>query len=157
MRNIKKILVAVCLSPHTKNVFEEAVQMADAFNAKLVLCNIMNVKDMQDVTVIESMGYDVHPDDYRKGVQEERREKLVNLVEASNFPKERAKLVLRVGHPVEQLLNVIKEENVDLVIMGAKGRSNLTQMLVGSVAEKIFRHSPVPVLSYRDASYYSSR
>jgi nucleotide-binding universal stress UspA family protein len=54
-----------------------------------------------------------------------------------------------VGHPFEELLKITKEEKVDMVVMGAKGRSNIEHLLVGSVADKMFRHSPVTVASYR--------
>jgi nucleotide-binding universal stress UspA family protein len=55
-----------------------------------------------------------------------------------------------VGHPVEELRKIAFKENVDLIVMGIKGRSDREQMLVGSVAEKVFRRSPIPILSYRD-------
>ena len=67
----------------------------------------------------------------------------------SGFPRDKIKVILKVGHPFEELLRITKEEKVDMVVMGAKGRSNIEHMLVGSVAEKMFRHSPVTVASYR--------
>ena len=47
-------------------------------------------------------------------------------------------------------LKIAMHEKVDLIVMGIRGRSDLEHVLVGSVAEKIFRRSPVPILSYRD-------
>jgi len=59
-------------------------------------------------------------------------------------------VISKVGHPSDKLIQIIEEEGIDLVVMGAKGRSDLPHALLGSVAQKLFRHSPVPVLSYRD-------
>ena len=60
------------------------------------------------------------------------------------------KLILEVGNPIDELLKIIIDENVDLVVMGVKGRTDLEHILIGSVAEKLFRRSPVTVISYRD-------
>ena len=54
------------------------------------------------------------------------------------------------SHSVDELLKTIVKENVDMVVMGLKGRTDLEHVLVGSVAEKLFRKSPVPVVSHRD-------
>ena len=60
------------------------------------------------------------------------------------------KLILQVGNPTDELLKIIVKEKVDLVVMGVKGRTDLEHILIGSVAEKLFRSSPVTVVSYRD-------
>ena len=69
---------------------------------------------------------------------------------ADSIGAERIRSVFKVGHPVEALLRIAIKENVNLIVMGIKGRSDLEHMLVGSVAEKVFRRSPIPILSYRD-------
>lgn len=49
-----------------------------------------------------------------------------------------------IGHPADQIIK--QAEDYDLVVMGTMGKSGLSHLLMGSVAEKVVRHSPVPVL-----------
>ena len=55
-----------------------------------------------------------------------------------------------VGNPIEELLKAILDQDIDVVVMGPKGRTDLEHILVGSVAEKIFRRSPATIISYRE-------
>ena len=52
--------------------------------------------------------------------------------------------VVVIGHPADQIIK--QAEDYDLVVMGTMGKSGLSHLLMGSVAEKVVRHSPVPVL-----------
>jgi len=54
------------------------------------------------------------------------------------------------GIPSEQILKTVETEGIDLIVMANKGRGNISRTLFGSVAEKVFRHSSVPVVSVRD-------
>ena len=51
--------------------------------------------------------------------------------------------------PYEQILSTAKARGVDLIVMGTHGRTGLSRALVGSVAERVVRLSPVPVLTVR--------
>jgi nucleotide-binding universal stress UspA family protein len=149
MPEVNKILVAICFSEYCPGTFAYATRLAAQLQAELVAANVINIKDVQAIGQIESMGYSISAEDYVKDLKEERRAELDKMQAESGFPKEKFKVIIKVGHPFEKLLQITKEENVDMVVMGAKGRSNVEHLLVGSVAEKMFRHSPVTVASYR--------
>jgi nucleotide-binding universal stress UspA family protein len=54
---------------------------------------------------------------------------------------------LRCGDPAAEILRAIDELKPELVVMGTHGRRGLARLLLGSVAEKVVRSSPVPVLT----------
>jgi nucleotide-binding universal stress UspA family protein len=149
MPEVNKILVAICFSEYCLGTFTYATRLATQLQAELAVANVINIKDVQAIGTIESMGYSISSEDYVKGVKEERRAEIDKMIADSGFPRDKLKIILKVGHPFEELLKITKEEKVDMVVMGAKGRSNIEHLLLGSVAEKMFRHSPVTVASYR--------
>ena len=55
--------------------------------------------------------------------------------------------VLRVGTPWEQILRASKEQETGLIVMGSRGLHGLPRALLGSTAERVVRHSPVPVMT----------
>ncbi len=57
-----------------------------------------------------------------------------------------AKRQLRVGHPAEEIVNEVERGDVDLVIMSSHGRTGIARATLGSVADRVLRTSPVPVL-----------
>jgi nucleotide-binding universal stress UspA family protein len=149
MPEVNKILAAICFSEYCPGTFAYATRLATQLQAELVVANVINIRDVQGIASIQSMGYSISAEDYVKGVKEARQAELEKMIADSGFPQEKTKTIFKVGHPFEELLKITKEEKVDMVVMGAKGRSNIEHLLVGSVAEKMFRHSPVTVASYR--------
>ena len=60
-----------------------------------------------------------------------------------------ASFEVRFGRAADEIVIQAKEDKVDLVVMGSHGRSGLSHLLVGSVAESVVRHAPCPVLVVR--------
>ena len=149
MSEVNKIVVAICFSEYCADTFTYATRLADQMQAELIVVNVIDAKDVKAISKIESMGYGVSTKDYVEGVKEERKAELKKMIAESGYPKEKVKLSFKVGHPVEKLIKVINDEGVDLVVMGSKGRSDHPRLLAGSVAEKMFRHSPVSVVFYK--------
>ena len=52
---------------------------------------------------------------------------------------------MRRGSPVDEILSYVEGEGMDVVVMGTHGRSGVSRFLLGSVAERVIRRSPVPV------------
>ena len=150
MDEIKKIMVAVGFSEYSEGIFNYSDKLAHKLGAELIVANIINSRDVEAVTTITNMGYDLDPERYIIELKAERRNAYEEIVKTATVSRDFIKLILQVGNPIDELLKIIIAENVDVVVMGVKGRTDLEQILIGSVAERLFRRSPVTVVSYRD-------
>lgn len=72
-------------------------------------------------------------------------------VREKHFPKvEHAKVaVLIAENPAEAIVEYSEREDVDMIVIATHGRSGLKRVLIGSVAERVVRHAPCPVLTLR--------
>ncbi len=59
---------------------------------------------------------------------------------------------LTMGDPAGEVVRIAGDEDCEMIVMGTHGRTGLTRLLMGSVAEQIVRRSPCPVLIYREAA-----
>jgi len=146
----KKIMVAVGMNRYTAGLLAYATDIADAMGAELICTSIINTRDVDAVATIADMGYEVDGDNYVAGIKDERQQEFANILKKIGHPPEKIRMVIKVGNPGEEILKVALKEDVDFIIMGIKSRSDLEYALIGSVAEKVFRRSPIPILSYRD-------
>lgn len=149
MKPIKNILVALAFGDYSEGIFTFAAGMAKQFDANLLVTSIINTRDVDAVRTVTAMGFEVDGAHYVDEIRKERREILDRLVNQVGFPAERLKVIIEVGNPISALLKLVVDTDVDAVVMGLKGRTNLEQVFVGSVAEKMFRRCPVTVISYR--------
>ncbi len=149
MKQVKRIMAAIAFSRYAKDILEFSWQLAERLGCELVVVNVINIRDVQAVGEIHAMGYQVDPQDYVKGLEEERRSQLQKMIGEIGIDPGRVKIVFHVGHPLDMLLKTVEEEEIDMVVMGTKGRTDIEYVFVGSVAEKMFRRCPVPLISYR--------
>ncbi len=151
MKKINRILVALDFSPYSKQVLESAIVTAKRTLAEVIVVNVINRRDIDTVKKIFEKE---QPGTFsiQKYMSDDlgRRSRLIQeMIAECGGDKEKIKTLFMEGVPFEQILKSIIDENADLVIMGKKGKSNLASVLFGGCAEKIFRHSPVPVFSVR--------
>jgi nucleotide-binding universal stress UspA family protein len=150
VKTINKIMAAVDFSEYSLAAAEYAVKLAQDVGSKLLFTNVYNKRDVDAMNMVATRV----PEFPVRKIVDERVSELKNRLQALAKELSKGKLEVetnvRIGVPYEALLLEIKEKSPDLLVMGAKGRSNLVDMIIGSCAQKMFRHSPIPLLSIRE-------
>ena len=152
----RKILVPLEFTEFSQGVFNCAVQMAMNSDAKIIVLSVINSRDIESVESIVSMGYDVDAEHYVKEIKNERKKQLNKMADEAEIDKDKVKILFKTGKPVDEILKAIEKEVPDLVVMGTRGRGSLENSVMGSVANKVFKKSPVNVLSYRNKTVQKS-
>ncbi len=149
MSEIKKIMVAVDVSDYSLPALRYARQLAEATGAKLLLVSVVNIRD---ISTAQNMlaAYDLSI--YQEYIEErlsDRRRWLDDLEKQADAQAMTVDKSVRVGVPYHELLAAIDNDHPDLLVISTKGRSNLTDAILGSCAQKMFRRCPIPLLSLR--------
>ena len=144
MPSVKKILCALDLSDMSPQVAEYAVMLA-----KLSGASILAVYAAPTLT--QYTGFHVPPNTIDSFVGEivTGAQQSMNEFLAENFVGVDAKGVVVVGYAAEEILSLAESEQVDLIVMGTRGRKGLDLILFGSVAEKVVKNAVCPVLTIR--------
>ena len=153
MSDIKKIMVPLAFSPYSEGIVQYAVKLANALDVeKILFVNVINQRDVEAVERVTSFGYEVDGEHYVEEIEKERVAALESMLDKVDFPNDRMKLIITVGNPTDKLLKYAIRENIDMIVMGVKAKSDIVHAFTGSVAEKLFRRSPVTIVSYREES-----
>jgi len=140
----KRILFCTDFSENADYAFEFAFGIAKRDEGLLYILHVIPQNPNQAVT-------EAH-------ITEENLEKIQKAIEENldNNYKEhyvkkiedgvRFEIVTKSGREDEEIIKFAKQEKVDLVVMGTHGRTGIEHVFFGSVAEKVLRHSPFPVL-----------
>jgi nucleotide-binding universal stress UspA family protein len=138
----RHVLAPIDLSDSPDRALEVAIDMALAFKARLTLLHVWNVPALG---YAEGLSW---PIDDLKGAARTALEEVRARV-AARVPDVEA--VLDRGLEWERILDAVEKRNVDLVVMGTHGRRGLPRLVLGSVAEKVVRMCPVPVMTVAGA------
>ena len=141
-REFKQVLCGVDFSETSYHALDYALRFARDADGTLIMAHMVHVP-AGDLLGEES---------YTLNFQEARRhvEGLLEEVRRSRlqgYPK--CEMVVDFGDPAGQLLNIARDRKVDLIVTATHGRSGLSHLIMGSVAEKIIRHAPCPVFVVR--------
>jgi nucleotide-binding universal stress UspA family protein len=143
MKSFKKILFPVDISDTSPNIAAWVIVMAERFDAEVHLLFV--ARELGQYAT-----FSVVP-----GAIEEFEAKLIKGAETKidefaevyleGYPNIRTRVVL--GNPAQKILDYISDEEIDLVIMGTHGRKGLDRFFFGSVADRVVKMSPIPVLT----------
>jgi nucleotide-binding universal stress UspA family protein len=145
--NPKKILVPVDFSKYSLEALRAAVDMAQIRKAELTVLHISEEPAFPGTYGQASVAY-ANWDTIRNQVQEDAKRELEAMVsEATSGQK--VECINVWGNPVNEILQFAEKGKFDLIVMSTHGRSGLSRMVMGSVAEQVIRHAHCPVFVLR--------
>ena len=121
----------------------EYVKQLKASGAKEVV--VLHVNDERGNETVTRILGDNQFNKLVKNKMEETERKLKGIEEKLVDAGFKVRLRIETGMPVREILRVEKEENVSVTVIGSHGRSNLEELFLGSVSEKVIRKSKQPV------------
>jgi nucleotide-binding universal stress UspA family protein len=143
---LRRILVPVDFSDTARKAIQYAAPFAAAFDAEVTLVHVI-----QPFSVPVELGY-IPPDlaDTQQELMKSAREELGKICARELGTRSRYQVQVREGVPWQELVAAARETDTDLIILATHGRTGLKYALLGSVAERVVRHAPCPVLVVRD-------
>jgi nucleotide-binding universal stress UspA family protein len=140
----KKIVCPVDFSEFTDEILHYAVDIAKKYNAELHLIHI--IPNLNYFTPYESFLTPENLIAIERNIEKEVDKDFDKITKTLDMSVQK---VVKTGITFVEIIDYIKTEGIDLVVMGTHGRSAIEHILIGSVAEKVVRKSPCPVLTIR--------
>lgn len=141
MAAFKNILVPTDFGDASERARQIATEIAAKFGARLTLAHFW------EVPAYPYLGSLYASWDFVTPVGQAAEQQLSKTLAEVRLRISDATSICRMGSPWQEILRVIDEAHADLVVMGTHGRKGIARALLGSVAEKLVRTSPVPVLT----------
>jgi nucleotide-binding universal stress UspA family protein len=136
--NISRILLPVDGSEFSDRACEAAIDMAKAFGADILVLNCR-----EDLPGYVSVYL---PKGSEDGIKEKSREVLARYAEMLEAAGISHQAVSSAGRPSRLIAETAEEENIDLIVMGSRGKRGLAEFLVGPVTHEVLLASQKPVL-----------
>jgi nucleotide-binding universal stress UspA family protein len=144
---IKNILVATDFGEAADSALSYGRELAGRFGATL---HVLNVVENFYVTTFGAETYAAFVPDMQRDLEKTARKRLDEMLIDSDGsgPATRA-VVMTSGSAAYAIVDYASENSIDLIVMGTHGRGALAQLMMGSVAERVVRIAPCPVLTVR--------
>ena len=132
MLTIRSVVVATDLTPFSFAAMEYALTLKFAFGANLHVLHVIDRGERRH--------------EFSEKAVLRFLEKIMVSLEG---PHHSGVCAVRTGNPAEEICRYVKESNIDLVVLTTHGGTGLRRAILGSVAEKVVRHSAAPVLTVK--------
>ncbi len=156
MPEIKKILACIDLSQFSGAILDYAAEIAWREGSEISVLNVINQRDIDHVEDVRNFYFLSSPEKNLSTVQyieketKRRTEELQQLID-KHLAQSKAKITSQIdkGYPHKCILKTAQAQGCDVIVMGNKGRGNFTDTFLGSIALRVLRRSPIPVLNVR--------
>ena len=143
---MKEILVAVDFSAGSAHALQHALEIAEKFGANLLLLHVVH-------DPAEAPGFYASKKAGKKVLRNmaQTAEQMMEEFVSTHLKKfKKFKTHIAPGLPPSQIVKLAKKAGVDLIVVGTHGRSGLKRLMLGSVADRVIRSAPCPVLTVHE-------
>ncbi len=150
MIDLKRILLPTDFSAYSEQAMTYACAFAEQFDAELHLLHVL--QDL--VAIVPEPGVAFPPPgDYMGEMKTSAEQALAQLPDPEWAAGRTIVRETRQGPPFLEIIRYAKEQEIDMIVLGTHGRGGLAHVLLGSVAEKVVRKAPCPVLTVRPGEH----
>jgi nucleotide-binding universal stress UspA family protein len=144
---IRRILAPTDFSPHAEVAMRYACSLAERLGATLHLLHVLPevVPVGPDPVLAPSL-----PPEYYTDTEKQSLEALAKSIQPAWGKPAKVEVAVRWGGAVEGIVGYATDLTIDLIVIATHGRTGLKHVLLGSVAERIVREAPCPVLTIRE-------
>lgn len=146
----KRILVPTDFSNYADNALRQAVDIAKQYRAKIFLLHVIgdHIRQcIEDYCLSDAVVKEIERDSMMASLDNLKKE--INRLSDDSSDVEISIYVKR-GVPSEEVLREQEEKDIDLIVMASHGRTGISRILIGSVAEKVMRGAKCPVMLVRN-------
>lgn len=147
MRPIREILVPTDFSEPANAALALGKELAAQFGSRLHLLHVVASPQLGWAAESSSFSWPTLLNE----LEADARARLSHQLPPEDALASRASLATAIGVPVERILEYTTSKHIDLIVMGTHGRGGVEHMFLGSVAERVVRKAPVPVLTLHSA------
>ncbi|MFO8006157.1 MAG: universal stress protein [Candidatus Brocadiia bacterium] len=140
-----KIVCAVDFSKYSDHALRYALSLARLFGAELTVVHVVEMPFLPSYSMAGVPDLSMPVEELEENAREHLNEKLEQC--RSEHADVEAEVL--TGSPFVEIIDFARQVEADLIVMGTHGRSGLRQLLIGSVAEKVVRKAPCPVLTVK--------
>ena len=145
MKEIKNILVPIDFSDNSKKILHSAKFVAGKFSAKLHILFVVQSFDDYSGFFVPHLPISQFEEEMQQGAEKKMQNFLFENMGETYSGEYESKVVC--GDVAGEIINYVSEQGVDMIVMGTHGYKGFEKALFGSVAEKVVKTSPCPVLT----------
>ena len=146
MINLNKILVPIDFSEPSKHALQYGCEFAAKFDSELHMLHVQ--QDLVQMIPEPGLAFPL-PGNYMQGLEEDAQRALQELPGSMCTTVGSVIRTTSEGSVFVEIMRYAKGNDIDLIVLGTHGHSGFAHLLLGSVAEKVVRNAPCPVLSVR--------
>ena len=138
----KKILFPTDFSDVSKKALNYLKQLQEAGAKEIIVLHVIDERKIEAIALYGTSGSFV----FIEKMEQEARKEAIAIEEELKKCGFEARARIETGIPLREILRVEEEEKVSLIVIGSHGKTNIKEMLLGSVSEKVIRRAKNPVL-----------